>query len=233
MRNLFTTIYFFVITGFCLLNSCSKKHEEPIVINPTVNPVPYSVLVYFITPTDKIFDPKYYKAAKLCILNLQDWYKTQMGNNKTFELNPVVIDTLSGLHNSSWYSDYHGDSISSSGPAYAFHNTKYEIKQLLGSNFDTTHYTYFVFINADFPDQTIPRGFASEGSSNLEGLSGSYPNSWIGGAGHSLGHAFGLPEVAVENPKGIMSTGFTKYPNCVFTQEEKDSLNTSPFLQVQ
>src|SRR5215831_18146286 len=106
-----------------LFNSCSKKHdaEPPLVITPTVHPIPYSVMVYYITPNDKTFNPNYYKAARSSIQNVQNWYKTQLG--KTFVLNPVIIDTFTSSHNASWFSSFNGDSISGTGSLYAYYNT--------------------------------------------------------------------------------------------------------------
>jgi hypothetical protein len=230
MRNLLVLTYISILAGMVFLfNSCSKP-DTKLVINPTVNPIPYSVLVYLITPTDKSFNPQYYTAVKSCALSLQNWYKLQMGNNKTFVLNPVVVDTLTGLHNSTWYNNNNG-SFSGNG-AYAYHNTLYEMQQLLGANFSTTNYTYFVYVAADFGDETIPKGLAAEGLGNLIGLSGQHPNSWMGAGGHALGHAFGLPEPGgIENPQAIMSTGYPQYPNCILQQPEKDSLNASLFFK--
>jgi hypothetical protein len=235
MRNLRTLIYISIfLTGMVLLNSCHKHHSEPLIINPTVNPIPYSVLVYLITPTDQKFTPQYYTAVKTCALNLQNWYKLQMGD-KTFIMNPVVVDTLTGLHNSSWYHSNNGPAISGSGTICAYYNTVYEMRQLLGANFDTTHYTYFVYVASDFPDETKPRGLAAEGLGNITGLCGKSPNSFTGDAGHALGHAFGLPEYdpGSENSQAIMSTGYPFYPDCILQQPEKDSLNASPFFEVR
>jgi hypothetical protein len=224
-----------IIVALISFNSCKKKNEAepPPVINPTVNPIPYSVLVYLLTPTDKQINYDYYRIAKTTLLKIQSWYKTQMGNNKTFVLNPVVVDTLTGSHPSDWYSSNNGPEISGT-EFFAFNNIKHDMKQLLGSEFDTTLYTFFVYVPSDFPDQTIPRGLAVEGTNNLEGLMGTSSNFFIGMDTHVLAHAFGLPEPAVETSNGIMSaTGIPKWPNCVFTQEEKDTLNASPFLKVQ
>ena len=224
--------FIFLVAVIFSFNSCSKKNDsERVTIIPTVNPIPYTVMVYLITPTDKSFNPQYYIGAKACVLRLQAWYKSQLGSNKTFVLNPVVVDTLTGLHNSSWYNSHNGPPISDS--VYAYYNTKNEMQQLLGANFDTAHYTYFAYVVADFPDETIPRGLAVEALANLEGVSGDNPDSWIGAAGHALGHAFGLPEHSTESSIEIMSAGFPKYPHCIFTQAEKDSLNASPFFQIQ
>jgi len=213
-----------------LFNSCHKHHAEPLVINPTVNPIPYSVLVYLITPADQKFNPQYYTAVKICALNLQNWYKLQMGG-KSFIMNPVVVDTLTGLHNSSWYNSNNGPSISGN-TIYAYHNTLYEMHQLLGSHFDSTHFTYFGYVAADFPEETIPRGLGVEGLGDLTGLMGGNPNLWTGVGGHALGHAFGLSEVSIENPEAIMSTGYSKYPDCILQPIEKDSLNVSPFFKI-
>ena len=236
MRTLWTgaCTFIFLIGMFFLVNSCSKKNDvESPIINPTVHPIPFSVMVYLITPTDQSFNPQYYIGLKASVLRLQTWYKTQMGNNKTFVLNPVAVDTLSGLHNSGWYDSYHADSISGTSSIYAYYNTFYELQQLLGENFDTTHFTYFVYIPADFRDETIPKRLAVEGLANLQGISGDNPDSWIGAAGHALGHAFGLPEPEIVNSQAIMSTGYPNYPHCIFTPAEKDTLNASPFFQIQ
>ena len=228
MRNLRVCTHISLLASLFLLStSCSKHKSEPLVINPTVNPIQYSVLVYLVTPTDASFNPQYYTAVKSCVLSLQTWYKAQMGN-KTFTLNPVVVDTLTGLHNSSWYNSDNGLPLGGYGPYY---NTLYEMHQLLGANYDSTHYTYFVYVAADFPEVTIPRGLAVEGLGIIAGLTSKSPNFSIGASGHALGHAFGLPEPAgIENPDAIMSSGYPHYPNCIFTQAEKDSLNATPFF---
>jgi hypothetical protein len=233
MKSLSAGIYVLIFLNgtFILFDSCQKKNDiqPPPVINPTVNPIPYSVLVYLITPTDKKVDYNYYNAAKTTLQKLQDWYKTQMGNNKTFVLNPVVVDTLTGLHESNWYNTNHGLAIS--GDDYAYYNIKYEMKQLLGSKFDTSLYTYHVFVATSIPDETIPAGLAVAGSDILGSVATS--NYSIGIEAHALAHALGLPEPAVPTSNGIMSGGVPKWPNCIFTQEEKDFLNASPFLKVQ
>jgi hypothetical protein len=214
--NLFLSLPIIVL----LLNSCSKKNdEEPLVITPTVNPAPYTVQAYLLTPNDQGFNADYYRAARATLLDLQSWYKD-------------VVDTVTGLHSASWYTSNNGE-ISNNSPS-GFFNTKYEMKQILGSKFDTTVYTYFVFVATGFPDETIPRGIAVQSSTNLDGLliKGAGSNMYRGADGHALGHAFGLPEVAVPNADGIMSNGWPSYPNCVIKPWEKDSLNASPFFQM-
>jgi hypothetical protein len=239
MKRFYTDVraLIFFAGVFILFDSCQKKTEEdkveaPPVINPTVNPIPYSVLVYLVTPTDKTIDYHYYIAARATMQTVQAWYKTKMGNNKTFVLNPVVVDTLTGLHESTWFLSNHGPEVSGTDH-FQFNNVKYELKHLLGAKFDTTLFTYFVYVPATIGDETTPSGLAAEGLSNLDGLvSGS--SFYTGMSTHSLGHAFGLPELAPQSADGIMcGMGISNYPNSTFTQVEKDSLNASPFLKVQ
>ena len=217
------------------LLSCKKKNEpEPLVITPTVNPIPYSVLAYLMTPADKTFNPDYYRAAKSTLIELQGWYKTHMDNNKTFVLNSVVLDTITAMHNANWFIKNNGDSINDGTVNYPLNNTRYELEQLLGSKFDTTLYVYCAFVaSPGFSDVTIPRGVGVLGEEILKILAGSFPDDAKGETGHALGHAFGLPEVAVPNTDGIMSGGVYKYPDCVIKPWEKDSLNAGPFFKVQ
>jgi hypothetical protein len=216
-----------------LIGSCSKK-DDPLVITPTVNPIQYSVIAYMITPPDKKFNSHYYRGARDAMLDLQEWFKSQL-NGKTFVLNTTIIDTITGIHNSDWFNSYHGDSISGtvSENVPSYYNTKHELKQLLGDKFDTAHYAYFAFVQASFSNETIPSGLATAGLDNLEGLAGDSPESWEGADGHVLGHAFGLQDEVTESSDNIMSIGWPSYPNCGFNQEEKDSLNASPFIKLQ
>ena len=165
MRSLLMRTSLRVFCIALLFSSCKKKNEqEPLVIVPTVNPIPYSVVAYLITPADKTFNADYYRAAKSTLVELQGWYKTQMANNKTFVLNSVVLDTITALHNSSWFNKNNGDSINHGTANYPFNNTKYELKKLLGSKFDTTTYVYSSFVDVpNFSDVTIPRGIAVVG----------------------------------------------------------------------
>lgn len=153
-----------------------------------------------------------------------------MGNNKTFVLNPVVVDTLRGLHESSWYRNNNGPDIS--GNNYWYYNVKYEMKQLLGSKFDTALYTYSVYVQADILDETIPRGLAYAGLTTLDNIAAN-SKYYTGLTAHSLAHAFGMPEPAVPTSNGIMSGGISKYPDCILEPATKDSLNASPFFKVQ
>ena len=231
MRNLCTSASVVILLLTASLTACKKDHSEPPpVITPTVTPIPYSVMAYLVTPTDKTFNADYYRAIKSALLAIQDYYKGQMGG-KTFTLNPVVLDTISADHNSAWFTQDNGPTISGTAGVKSYHNTFYEMNSLLGARFDTTHITYIAWVVADFPDETIPRGLAAEGMPNITGLIAKSPNPWRGAAAHALAHAFGVPEPLQPDPNGLMSEGYPHFPNCVLESFEKDTLNHTPFFK--
>ena len=214
------------------INSIGRDSLTQVV---TVAPIMKSVLAYLVTPKDKQFNERYYQAAKDALLDLQDWYKQQMGDNRTFVLNPLVVDTLTGLHDSAWYNSDNGSMSGTDPRYYAYYNTFYEMQQLLGNRFNISDYVYLVYVAAA-GDGAGGTGFTAMGDQDLKGLLGENPdnlnpNRWIGGAGHELGHAFGLPHPANENGQAIMWTGYINYPDCILQQSDKDILNNGSFFR--
>ena len=217
------------------LVATSSVGSDSVTKTVTVNPIMKSVVVYLITPRDNQYNPNYYNALKNATTNLQAWYKTQMGNNKTFILNPLILDTLKGLHDSIWYNSNNGNFSGTDPRYYGYYNTLYEMQQQFGNGFNTINYVYFVYVAAPGGGAGTT-GFCALGDQDLKGLLGQNsenlnPNRWIGGGGHELGHAFGLPHPANQNGQALMWTGYLLYPNCILQQSDKDILNASTFFR--
>jgi hypothetical protein len=53
-------------------------------------------------------------------------------------------------------------------------------------------------------------------------------NRWYGGMVHELGHAFGLPDSSSTDGT-CMSATFYSYPNCVFSQAQKNGMLNGPY----
>lgn len=209
--------------------------KDSVTKSVEINPITHSVLPYLITPTDRPFHKGYYESVRVTTLKLQDWYKSAMGNNKTFMVNPLVVTTLSGLHEADWYNSYNGPSSGTDPRFYAFYNTYSEMQQLLGNKFSPGKYVYLVYVAAPGGGAGIP-GFCAMGDQDLAGLLGDNPenpnvNRWVGGAGHELGHAFGLPHPANQNSQALMWTGYLTFPNCILQSDDRDILNNSNYFK--
>ncbi len=209
--------------------------RDSVIQEVTINPILHSVLVYLVTPKDKTFNQRYYDALKASVLSLRQWYKNQMGNHKTFVINPLVVDTLTGGHDSVWYNGYNGPFSGEDPRFYGYYNTYTDMQALLGSKFNTSQYTYLVYVAAPGGGAGTP-GFCAMGDQDLKGLLGENednlnPNRWIGGGGHELGHAFGLPHPDNQNEQAIMWTGYVMYPDCILQDSDRAILNVSPFFR--
>ncbi len=202
------------------------------VVKPvTILPNNYSVRIFLITPTDKPFNKAYYDNLKATALNIQTFYKSQMGG-KTFTLNDPVVDTLKGLHTYAWYNSDNGAAISGTDPRfYGYYNTLNEISSLIKTN--TSLYTYIFYVAAPGGGAGAT-GQAALGDQDLDGLLSELTNPvkrWIGGSAHEWGHAFGLPHPDNQLGSALMWTGYATYPNCILQQADKDILNASKFFK--
>jgi PKD repeat protein len=205
---------------------------DSLVKQVTIIPNNNSVRIFLITPTDKPFNQAYYDILKATALNIQAYYKTQMGG-KTFTLNDPVVDTLRGLHTYAWYNSDNGASISGTDPRfYGYYNTLYEISKIITTN--TTLYTYVFYVAAPGGGAGAT-GQAALGDQDLDGLLSEVNNPvkrWIGGSAHEWGHAFGLPHPDNQLGNALMWTGYLTYPgNCILQQADKDILNASKFFK--
>jgi hypothetical protein len=151
------------------------------------------VRIFFITPTDKSFNQAYYDILKATALNIQAYYKSQMGG-KTFTLNDPVVDALRGLHNYAWYNSDNGVATSGTDPRfYGYYNTLNDISKLVTTNIGLYTYIFYVAAPGGGAGATSQ---AALGDQDLDGLLSEINNPvkrWIGGSAHEWGHAFGLP----------------------------------------
>jgi len=204
---------------------------DSIVKQVSIPPITNSVRIFLITPTDKPFNQAYYDILKVAALNIQAFYKSQMGG-KTFTLNDPIVDTLRGLHNYAWYNSDNGSAISGTDPRfYGYYNTVYEISKLITTN--TNLYTYVFYVAAPGGGAGAT-GQAALGDQDLDGLLSEQTSTvkrWIGGSAHEWGHAFGLPHPDNQLGNALMWTGYLTYPNCILQQADKDILNSSKFFK--
>ena len=187
----------------------------------------------YIVPSDSKLHQDYTQAVENCATSLSQWYKDQLNNGKTFHLNEQIVETIQSEHPATWFSADNGDVSGSDPNFYFFNNAKSDIMTLLGDSYNEDKYTYVVYIDAQGSTGAGYLRLCIMPQNDLLGLTGQMEEDiprWIGGTGHELGHGFGLDHLDNQDPKALMWTGYTLYPDCYFSQEDLDILNSNSFI---
>lgn len=213
--------------------------------------IPKAVRVVYLTPSDKTYRADYEANLANAITNLQTWYGGQMGDS-TFATH--ASDSVE------WYQTSHPASYYQTNPAGpSYYNGRFwesvlgDAFALTGGRFNDPNNRWLFYIDADpLAGQYIggTSGVALLAANDLRGLNGDPTvainpgdptinpgvNRWIGGAGHELGHAFGLahPPTSPGGPddNALMYLGYTTYPNTYLRASDKANLRASGFFLV-
>lgn len=212
------------------------------------------VRIIYLVPADKSIRSDYQSAMAGAISNLQSFYRDQMGGGYTFSLHSPSIEVFQTPHAASFYSTGYN-----SRPGGFYESVLGDGFALTAGGFDDPNNRWIFYIDADpvcgqytggtsgialLPANDL-RGLRSESTIPIcpGGPSGILSVSrWIGGLGHELGHAFGLP-----HPPGcdggnctggqhaynsLMYIGYSYYPGTYLIDENKDSLFAGGFFSV-
>ncbi|UKT63762.1 hypothetical protein [Pedobacter mucosus] len=224
----------FIATG---ITSCSKNNDDVVVETPKFSgpntaAADLSVRLIYLVPSDRTLNLSYKDAVGNGLTQLNAWYKTAIGSNKTFKLNSnMLVETIQSIHPAAWFNAQNNNT--GDAQFYFYSNAKNDIKSLLASNYDDAKFVYLVYVDAAGTTGAGALGFTAMPENDLKGLTGQMTEPvarWIGGAAHELGHAFGMPHPANQNPNALMWTGYTIYPNCILQDSDKAILNTSKFF---
>jgi len=173
--------------------------------------------------------------------------KANWGNNETFGLRKPVVEVFKTRHRASWYQGQLGRND-------FFFNVLADAIALAGE--PSGAFAWAVYIDADpacgqIGGAGIP-GFAVLPANDLRGLVGHSNRPpcldepadlagicrWVGGLGHELGHAFGLPHpdgCETGSPacpsSALMWLGFREYPSTFLLEEDKALLRESPLFE--
>ncbi|MGH7532561.1 MAG: Ig-like domain-containing protein [Gemmatimonadales bacterium] len=168
----------------------------------------------YLIPSDRQYDSLVVWGIERALRHLQMFYQGQLGDSETFSLHDPVVTVLHSSHPSSDFA------------ANAFNLPAAEVFAAFHSNYYDPHNIWVIYFDA-VPTSSTSGGAASVatlthgdvvGVSN-EDLSGSTLGRWVGGLGHELGHAFGLPHppgcdagVYTNDCNSIMYWGYAVYP---------------------
>ena len=201
------------------------------------------VRLMYLIPPDRPVRADYALALQRAFENLQAWYTTQLGG-ATFDLFASQPDTCALPQPAAFYGVDPWGKVSADarrcGPV-----------QTGGAQFVWVLYADVVHsCNAPGRLGAGTLGLTIMGREDFEGLIGnqptndcgftdrSQPGRYTGGAGHELGHAFGLQHppgcdggLASCDANALMWSGYSRYPNTYLRDEEKALLRASRFIR--
>jgi hypothetical protein len=228
-----------------VLASCNASTPITAPLSPAPTPVQGSVRLIYATPKDIPARDTVREGIGRAANTLQAWYRDQLGG-KSFVLNAAPVETCV-LPKAS--KDY-------------FKNTRDLVIGDLRSacapvQYNDPNFIWVIYADVDEECNANTRlgvgasGLAIMGRMDVLGLEGqssvsapcdgpyTFPfERWIGGMGHELGHALGLPhppgcdsnQLSCDS-KALMWAGFYDFPNTYFRDDDKATLLKNPFIR--
>ena len=212
-----------------------------------------TVRFVYLVPSDVAIKPAYTQSIKNAARHLQQWYRDQLGGNQSFRMTDNIVDVYQSTHPSAWYAT--NPDADWAGEWKFWFNAVNDAFALSGGRFEDPDNFWVIYVDAlsvcPMQQGGGLSGVAAMGANDLRGLVGQpwipicnevipnySPCRYVGGPGHELGHAFGLPhpgDCDDEHPvacdyNALMYTGYVNYPSTYFSESEKASLRTSPFI---
>ncbi len=212
------------------------------------------VRMIYLVPSDKSVRADYQNAIANAISDLQGFYRNQMGSGYAFSLHAPIVEVYQLPHPAAFYStDYN------SRPGGFYENVLGDGFALTGGGFDDPDNRWIFYVDADLICGQYTggtNGIALLPANDLRGLTnqpmvsvcpgdnpGDYGvNRWIGGLGHELGHALGLPHPpgcdsgncaeGLSAYNSLMYAGYAYYPGTYLLAENKAALLAGGFFGV-
>jgi hypothetical protein len=208
-----------------------------------------SVRVVYLVPSDKAERPEYTAAIKNAMRSIQDFYRQQGTDGKTFQIDDRMVEVYKTPHTAAWYAVNNASALS---PFVVWWNANNDAVSLIPGFRTDGNTDWVVYVDADYPCwQNEPQhggaglpGIAIMPAPDLRGLAGETPNleclgatppqissfqqnRWIGGLAHEFGHSLGLPHspgceknLPTCDYNALMWTGLYDYPNTHLSVDE-------------
>lgn len=203
-----------------------------------------SVRVVYLVPADREPRADYARAITNACGHIQRWYWEQLGRQRTFVLHDPFPEIVRMRHPERWFAT---NARRAKQTQWYWENLLGEAFELTGARFDDPAHRWVLYADAEHdPGQSVgaAAGVAVLPEHDLRGLLGeAQPGHlqgaprWVGGLGHELGHALGLPhppacekDGSIPEAQCLMWVGYAKYPATFFLEEEKRLLFASPFI---
>jgi hypothetical protein len=211
------------------------------------------VRIVYLVPTDRPVRKDYVHHLEAAIEHLQVWFRNETGDGTTFSIDKRnVVEVVQTSQPAAWYSASPAGEYS----LWFWNNVLAEAFALTGGMFLDPNAVWAFYIDSDpgcgqavgatsgvalLPANDL-RGLA--GQPNIPPCAGASPDTagvcrWVGGLGHELGHAFGLPHPrtcedgdanTVCPNNALLWLGYITYPQTFLLQEDKTALAENPFF---
>lgn len=216
--------------------STHEVHEPvaPAAPATAAAPRPHSVRFVYLVSADREAREDYRGAIEAAARSVQAYYASQL-DGLTIALNDPVVEIVRSAQPAAWFPSHpsggHPDD-------WGYNNALEEVRRLLGAGHDQA-YVWVIYSDGPGDKGRGGNGVAGMPEDDLLGLIGRHPTQpsiarWIGGLGHELGHALGLPHPPdLEREAGaLMASGFYDgYPErCYLTAADKVVLGASAFI---
>lgn len=184
---------------------------------------PKTVRVFWLKPSDVPYDQRWPDGMAKVIKETQRYYQQELG--RTFTLNTQVVEVIEGDHPKAWY-----ENTPQGEDRYwwAVANMEKELhRKLAYQNIDQWVNVGEVSAEGEGGGGGGGNGWVVLNQHDADGAAGvnGDMNRWYGGMVHEMGHALGLPDSTYTDGTP-MSASFYGYPNCHFTQAQKQGLLT-------
>jgi hypothetical protein len=189
-----------------------------------------TVHMVYLLPSDVEYDPRVALGMDHAIRHLQIWYQHDLDNGKAFSIGFPLITVLHSTHPASYFA------------TSSWTRATGEVFAALGGGFGSQTDIWNIYLPVVTDGQGGSPGVALLGENDVLGISGEDTGGygiarWVGGLGHELGHAFGLPHppgcdsgVVSDDCSSLMYLGYLYYPNTFLTAADRIQLDASPFF---
>lgn len=210
------------------------------------------VRIVYLVPSDRVSRNDYKRHLDGAISHLQIWLRNELGENLSFSIDKKPVEVLQTSHTAAWYRE------NPVGPfaVWFFNNVVADGFAVTGGQFNDSSNIWVFYIDAEPACGQLTgatSGVAVLPEHDLRGLAGeenipTCPTDpvdtagvcrWVGGLGHELGHALGLPhplacedgDPSTECPSdNLMWLGYITYPDTYLLESDKTFLENSSFI---
>ena len=232
--------------GNSTITATYEEHVVDLVVSVWISTMSeVSVRVLYVIPADKEFRDVYSHGVSMGIVDVQGWYRNQLGG-RTFDIYSVVPEPCRLPRDEEYY-----------GRGDAWAKVLADVQSCAPVRGDTPQFKWVLYVDVEErcgEPHELGRGglgLAMMGSGDLEGLAnpgpyyycdkGPYPGTlgrWRGGTAHELAHTFGVPHppgcdegLPTCDHSALMHLGYGDYPDTYLREDDKAILRRSPFIK--